>query len=52
MTFSASFPAEFPVEPRLSKVLLSSFEFGCTEEILTIVAVLQVQKLWANTKGR
>lgn len=44
--------AEFPVEPRLSKVLLSSFDFGCTEEVLTVVALLQVQNLWANTKGR
>lgn len=43
---------EFPVEPRLSKVLLSSFEFGCTEEVLTIVALLQVQNLWTNPKGR
>lgn len=44
--------AEFPVEPRLSKVLLSSFDFGCTEEVLTVVALLQVQNLWGNTKGR
>lgn len=34
---------EFPVEPRLSKVLLASFDFHCTEEVLSIVAMLQVQ---------
>lgn len=34
---------EFPVEPRLSKVLLASFDFHCTEEVLTIVAMLQVR---------
>jgi HrpA-like RNA helicase len=44
--------AEFPVEPRLSKVLLSSLDFLCTEEVLTVVAMLQVQNLWANPKGR
>lgn len=43
---------EFPVEPRLSKILLSSFDFRCTEEILTVVALLQVQNLWTNPKGR
>jgi len=46
------FPSELPVEPRLSKILLSSFDFGCTEEIITVVALLQVQNLWANAKSR
>jgi HrpA-like RNA helicase len=31
------------VEPRLSKVLLASFDFHCTEEVLSIVAMLQVR---------
>lgn len=40
------------MEPRLSKVLLASFDHLCTEEVLTIVAMLQVQNLWASPKGR
>ncbi len=44
--------AEFPVEPRLAKVLLASFDFHCTEEMLTVVALLQVQNLWTSPKGR
>ena len=44
--------AEFPVEPRLAKVLLASFDFHCTEEALTVVALLQVQNLWTSPKGR
>lgn len=30
------------MEPRLSKLLLASFDYLCTEEVLTIVAMLQV----------
>lgn len=44
--------AEFPVEPRLAKLLLASFDFHCTEEALTLVALLQVQNVWTNPKGR
>ena len=35
--------AEFPCEPRLAKLLLSSFDFGCVEEMLTLVAMLSIQ---------
>lgn len=34
--------AEFPLEPALSKILLYACEIGCSEEILTIVAMLSV----------
>lgn len=34
--------AEFPLEPQLSKMLLSSSEFGCSNQILTLVAMLSV----------
>ncbi|KAG2687765.1 hypothetical protein I3760_09G066000 [Carya illinoinensis] len=36
--------AEIPLEPMISKMILSSNELGCSEEILTIAAVLSVQK--------
>lgn len=34
--------AEFPVDPMMSKVLIASEKFGCSSEILTIVAMLSI----------
>lgn len=34
--------AEFPMDPVLSKMLINSESFGCSEEILTICSMLQV----------
>eukprot|EP01117_Protostelium_nocturnum_P019989 TRINITY_DN880_c0_g1_i4.p1 TRINITY_DN880_c0_g1~~TRINITY_DN880_c0_g1_i4.p1 ORF type:complete len:979 (-),score=252.58 TRINITY_DN880_c0_g1_i4:309-2840(-) len=34
--------AEFPVEPTLSKVILASEKYQCSEEIITIVSMLSV----------
>lgn len=33
--------AEFPVDPQLSRALLASEKYKCTEEVLTIVSMLQ-----------
>ena len=35
--------AEFPLEPNLSKMLILSVDLGCSEEILTITAMLSVE---------
>lgn len=35
--------AEFPLEPEMSKTLLTSCALGCGEEVATIVAMLNVQ---------
>jgi len=35
--------AEFPLDPMYSKVLLASKDFGCSEEVLTIVAMFSVE---------
>jgi ATP-dependent RNA helicase DHX8/PRP22 len=35
--------AEFPLEPQLSKTILLSVDLGCSEEILTITAMLSVE---------
>ncbi|KAK7083978.1 ATPdependent RNA helicase [Halocaridina rubra] len=43
--------AEFPLPPQLSKMLLVSGDFGCSEEILSIVAMLQVQNVFIKKKG-
>lgn len=34
--------AEFPLDPMMSKALISSEKYGCTEEIMTICAMLSI----------
>lgn len=44
----------FPIEPYLSKMLIMSADLGCSEEMLTIIAVLsaQVDKLFKRPKAK
>ncbi len=44
--------AEFPLEPSLSKMLIVSAELGCSEEILTVVAMLSVEPPWYRPKDK
>lgn len=44
--------AEFPLEPQLSKMLIVSVELKCSEEILTIVAMLSVQNIFHRPKDK
>jgi len=44
--------AEFPLEPSLSKMLIVSAELGCSEEILTVVAMLSVEPPWYRPKEK
>lgn len=44
--------SEFPVEPRLAKMLLASCEMGCSSEILSIAAVLSVQDVFISPKHK
>merc|ERR1712060_779373 len=45
--------AEFPLEtPQMSKVLIQSVELGCSEEVLTLVAMLSVQNIWYRPKEK
>ena len=44
--------AEFPVEPRVSKMLLSSFEFGCSEEALIVAAMTSARDVFARPPNR
>jgi len=44
--------AEFPMEPQLSKMLLTSFDLGCADEIITIVAMLSVQNVFYRPKDK
>lgn len=38
--------AEFPLTPQFSKMLLSSGDFECSEEILSITAMLQIENIF------
>ncbi|KAI0720859.1 P-loop containing nucleoside triphosphate hydrolase protein [Fomitopsis betulina] len=38
--------AEFPLDPQMAKLLIVSPEFSCSNEILTIVAMLSVPTIW------
>lgn len=40
--------AEMPISPMMAKMLYMSGEMGCTEEILTIIAMLQVQAVFSK----
>ena len=42
----------FPLSPCLSRVLLASLEFGCTESILIIVAMLSVEDVFLRPGDR
>lgn len=44
--------SEFPMEPSLAKVLIMSVEYGCSEEMLTIVSMLSVPTVFYRPKER
>ena len=44
--------AEFPIEPQLSKMLLTAVDLGCTDEILTITAMIQVQNVFYRPRDK
>ncbi|XP_076043904.1 putative ATP-dependent RNA helicase DHX35 isoform X2 [Oratosquilla oratoria] len=44
--------SEFPLSPQLGKALLASGEFGCSEEMLSIAAMLQVQNVFVRPSSK
>lgn len=44
--------AELPLEPPLSKMLLASVELGCSDEILTIIAMLSAQNIFYRPREK
>jgi ATP-dependent RNA helicase DHX8/PRP22 len=44
--------ADFPMDPALAKMLIASVSFGCSEEILSIVAMLSVQTVFYRPKEK
>ncbi|XP_064456891.1 probable pre-mRNA-splicing factor ATP-dependent RNA helicase mog-5 [Ornithodoros turicata] len=43
---------QYPVEPPLAKLLIKSLELGCSEEILTITAMLSAQHIFSRPKKK
>lgn len=44
--------ADFPMEPALAKVLIASVDLGCSDEMLSIVAMLSVQTVFYRPKEK
>lgn len=44
--------SKFPMEPSLAKLLIQSLEYGCTDEMLTIVSMLSVPTIFYRPKER
>lgn len=44
--------SQFPLDPMLSKMLLASVDLGCSEEVLTVVAMLGVQSVFYRPKEK
>ena len=44
--------AEFPQDPPLSKMLLASVDLGCSNEILTIIAMIQTGNIFYRPRER
>lgn len=44
--------AHFPMEPKLSKTLIKSFEFGCSYEIIEIISMLSVPDVFFRPREK
>lgn len=46
LTELGSMMAEFPLDPQLAKMVIASTDFSCSNEILSITAMLSGNILW------
>ncbi|GFE55714.1 pre-mRNA-splicing factor ATP-dependent RNA helicase [Babesia ovis] len=44
--------AEFPMDPNLAKMLLTSIDLGCSDEIITIVSMLSIQNIFYRPQDK
>jgi pre-mRNA-splicing factor ATP-dependent RNA helicase DHX38/PRP16 len=51
LTYLGKEMSEFPLEPSLSKMVVFSLELKCTEEVVTIVAMLSVPNVFVRPAG-
>lgn len=42
--------SELPLDPQLAKVLLASPDYGCSNEVLSIVAMLSVPQVMSGSR--
>ncbi|KAI0259164.1 P-loop containing nucleoside triphosphate hydrolase protein [Gloeopeniophorella convolvens] len=52
LTPLGSMMSDFPLDPQMAKMLISSPEFNCSQEILTIVAMLSVPNVWLRPNNQ
>jgi len=52
LTAMGSMMSEFPLDPQMSKALIVSPEFNCSQEVLTIVAMLSVPNIWLRPNNQ
>ncbi|KAI6008792.1 P-loop containing nucleoside triphosphate hydrolase protein [Pisolithus orientalis] len=52
LTALGTLMAEFPLDPQLSKMLIVSPEFKCSNEMLTITAMLSVPNIWLRPNNQ
>ncbi|KAI6008787.1 P-loop containing nucleoside triphosphate hydrolase protein [Pisolithus orientalis] len=52
LTALGTLMAEFPLDPQLSKMLIVSPEFKCSNEMLTITAMLSVPNVWLRPNNQ
>ncbi|KAI0288751.1 P-loop containing nucleoside triphosphate hydrolase protein [Russula brevipes] len=52
LTHMGSMMSEFPLDPQMSKMLIVSPEFSCSQEVLTIVAMLSVPNIWLRPNNQ
>ncbi|KAF6155968.1 hypothetical protein GIB67_039299 [Kingdonia uniflora] len=43
--------AEIPLDPMISKMILSGNLLGCSEEVIIIAAILSVQSIWVSVRS-
>ncbi|KAF4594015.1 DEAH-box ATP-dependent RNA helicase prp43 [Pleurotus pulmonarius] len=48
LTPLGSMMAEFPLDPQLASLLITSPQFECSEEIVTIASMLSVPRIWVR----
>lgn len=52
LTDLGSMMSEFPLDPQLSKTLVASHKYKCSQEMLTIIAMLSVQQCFMRPKDK
>nr|CAD7194545.1 unnamed protein product [Timema douglasi] len=52
LTATGHLMAQFPLDPRYSKIIISAKDYNCVQEILTIVAMLSGESVFVNPPAK